>query len=145
MQRRILVTLLLAALGAALGAGAAPILSALATAVARALIDERSWYGFHPIALAVLGAVGIPLLAWLVMRRVPLWRAVAEPVVGAIAGLLLALASASLLPLSPSAQTLLMFGGLFGGAVAAAWRLRKRHQLPTAPAPIAVASQSNAS
>ena len=126
MRRPLLVTALLGTLGAAVGAVTAPILSYLATTVATASLSTgRVGYVFDPTAFAVAGAIGIPALAWLLMRRVPLWRAVSEPMIGAALGLLLALVSIPLLNPPLLAQPLLVLAG----AVGAALRLRVRHRL----------------
>jgi hypothetical protein len=125
MRRPLLVTGLLATLGAAIGAVTAPILSYLATTVATASLPAgRVAYFFSPAAFAVAGAIGIPVLAWLLMRRVPLWRAVSEPMIGAALGLLLGLGSIPLLNLPIVAQPVFVLTG----AVGAALRLRVRHR-----------------
>ena len=66
MKRPIIVTVVLSALGAAVGAVAAPLLSFLATTVAQASLPD-GWvaYFFDPAEFAVAGAIGIPILAWL--------------------------------------------------------------------------------
>jgi hypothetical protein len=126
MRRPIYVTALLSALGAAVGAIAAPILSFLATTVAQASLPAgRVAYFFDPAEFAVIGAIGIPVLAWLVMRRVPLWRAIIEPVIGFALGLLLALASIPLLDPPLIVQPLFALAGTFGAAL----RLRYAHRL----------------
>ncbi|HEX9565218.1 MAG TPA: hypothetical protein VF981_14645 [Gemmatimonadaceae bacterium] len=125
MERRLLVTGFLAALGAAVGAAAAPLLSFLATTVANVSLPAgRIGYFFDPTAFAVVGAIGIPALAWLLMRTVPLWRAVVEPTVGGALGLLLALASIPLVELPLIFQPLLILAGTVGAAL----RLRRAHQ-----------------
>ena len=86
-MRRFYVTALLSTLGAAVGAIAAPLLSFLATAVAQASLPAgRVVYFFDPAEFAVVGAIGIPILAWILMRRVPLWRAITEPAIGGALG-----------------------------------------------------------
>ena len=130
MKRPILVTLVLSALGAAAGAVAAPLLSFLATTVAQAsLPDGRVRYFFDPAEFAVAGAIGIPILAWLLMRRVPLWRAISEPTIGAGVGLLAALATIPLLNSPPIVQPICVLAG----TLVAALRLRYAHRELPAP------------
>jgi hypothetical protein len=60
MERRLVVTGLLAALGAVVGAAAAPLLSFLATTVANASLPAgRVGYFFDPAAFAVVGATEV--------------------------------------------------------------------------------------
>ena len=125
MKRRIIVTAILAALGAVVGAVAAPILSFLGTAVAQASMPSGYVvYHYGPLEFAVVGAIGIPILAWLLMRRVPLWRAIAEPTIGAAIGLLLALASIPVMDPPIIAQPLFVLAGTLGAAL----RLRHAHR-----------------
>ena len=42
---------------------------------------------------AVIGAVLAPVMAWIFLRRVPLWRAIAEPALGTLLGILVAAAT----------------------------------------------------
>jgi hypothetical protein len=132
MERRLLVTGVLATIGAAVGAATAPLLSVLATTVANLSLQAGTvGYSFDPTGFAVVGAIGIPALAWLLMRRVPLWRAVLEPAVGGALGLLLALASIPIVELPLIFQPLLILAGTVGAAL----RLRHAHQLVLASAP----------
>jgi hypothetical protein len=125
MKRPIIVTAVLSALGAAAGAVAAPLLSFSATAVAQAsLPDGRVAYFFDPAEFAIAGAIGIPVLAWLLMRRVPLWRAISEPTIGAGIGLIAALVSIPLLDPPMIVQPL----GVLAGTLGAAFRLRYAHR-----------------
>ncbi|HYC51490.1 MAG TPA: hypothetical protein VEB19_10320 [Gemmatimonadaceae bacterium] len=127
MKRPILVTLVLSTLGAAAGAIAAPLLSFLATTVAQASLPEgRVGYFFDPSEFAVAGAIGIPILAWLLMRRVPLWRAISEPTIGAGIGLLAALVSIPFLHTPPMVQPICILAGMLGAAT----RLRYAHRTP---------------
>ena len=114
MRRPLLVTLVLAGSGALIGALAAPLLSAAASRLASApLTAGRITYVFGPSELAMAGAVSIPLLTWLLMRRVPLWRALVVPAVGASLGLLIAIATTA----PPFAQPLLILAGSIGAAL----------------------------
>jgi len=125
MKRRIFVTALLSALGAAVGAIAAPILSFLATEVAQASLPAgRVAYFFDPTEFAVVGRLGIPLLAWLLMRRVPLLRAIPEPGIGGALGLLAALVAIPLLDPPLIVQPLCILAGTLGAAL----RLRHAHR-----------------
>jgi hypothetical protein len=130
MKRPIIVTAVLSASGAAVGAVAAPLLSFLATTVAQSsLPDGRVAYFYDPAAFAVAGAIGIPVLAWLLMRRVPLWRAISEPTIGAGVGLLAALASIPFLDLPLIVQPICLLAGTLGAAI----RLRYAHRSLGAP------------
>ena len=40
---------------------------------------------------ALIGAVLAPVMAWIFLRRVPLWRAIAEPAIGTLLGIVIAL------------------------------------------------------
>jgi hypothetical protein len=127
MQARIYVTALLSALGAAIGAITAPVLSFLTTVVAQATLRTgRVEYFYGPAEFAIVGAIGIPVLAWLLMRRVPLWRAILEPAVGGVVGTLIALAAIPILHPYPSllVQPLCVLAGIVGAAV----RLRRTHR-----------------
>jgi hypothetical protein len=125
MQPRIYVTALLSALGAAIGAITAPVLSFLVTVVAQATLRTgRVEYFYGPAEFAIVGAIGLPVLAWLLMRRVPLWRAILEPAVGGVLGTLTALATIPLLHPPLLVQPLCVLAGIIGAAV----RLRRTHQ-----------------
>ena len=82
-SRRLQVSAVLAALGAVAGAVAAVTLTYLGTKVAQAFEPSgRIYYQWAAGEFAVIGAIGTPLLAWSLMRRVPLWRAIGEPAIG---------------------------------------------------------------
>jgi hypothetical protein len=125
LGRRLRVTALLSASGAVVGAATAAALSFLATSVAQATTSGgRVEYYFGPLGFAIIGALGTPLLTWLLMRRVPLWRAIAEPTVGGVLGTLVALAAIPLV----SAPILLQPFCVLTGVVGAAFRLRYAHR-----------------
>jgi hypothetical protein len=125
MQPRIYVTALLSALGAAVGAITAPVLSFLATAVAQATLPTgRVEYFYGPVEFAIVGAIGTPVLAWLLMRRVPLWRAIMEPAIGGVLGTLIALAAIPVLHPPLLVQPLFVLAGVVGAAA----RLRRAHR-----------------
>jgi hypothetical protein len=118
------VTALLAASGAAVGAVTSVALSFLATVVAQATLPSgHVQYHYGPLEFALVGAIGTPLISWLLMRRVPLWRAVTEPAVGGVLGTLVALASIPLIHPPLLAQPLLVLAGICGAAL----RLRYAH------------------
>ena len=124
------VTAFLALSGGAVGALTAIALSFLGTVVANATLPSgHVEYHFGPLGFALAGAIGTPMISWLLMRRVPLWRAIAEPAVGGILGTLLALASIPFLPLPLLAQPLLVFAGIGGAAL----RLRATHSVEKVP------------
>ena len=122
LGRRLQVTALLSAAGAVAGALAAVGLSFLATAVANATtpVGHVEYY-YGPTGFAFVGAIGTPALSWLLMRRVPIWRATIEPAVGGVLGTLLALSTIPVLHPPLLVQPLCMLGGI---GIAA---LRLRH------------------
>ena len=125
------VTAFLSLSGGAVGALTAIALSFLGTVVANATLPSgHVEYHFGPLGFALAGAIGTPLISRLLMRRVPLWRAIAEPAVGGILGTLLALASIPFLPLPLLAQPLLVLAGIGGAAL----RLRATHSHAKIPA-----------
>jgi hypothetical protein len=122
LGRRLQVTALLSAGGAVAGALAAVGLSFLATAVANATTPVgHVVYYYGPAGFAFIGAIGTPVLTWLLMRRVPLWRAMIEPAVGGVLGTLLALSTIPVFHPPLLVQPLCMLGGI---GIAA---LRLRH------------------
>jgi len=94
------VTLFVAAIGAIGGALAAVILTILGNILSGAAQAPGMVVYFWNVGVfAVLGAVFSPILAWSLLRRVPLWRAVAEPALGGILGTVIAiLVAPSLFP-----------------------------------------------
>lgn len=86
------LNLLLASLGAVGGALAAIPITVLGKLIAGAPPPTASNYLWNIGALAVIAAIGSPFLTWSALRRVPLWRAMAEPAAGAIIGGAVALA-----------------------------------------------------
>jgi hypothetical protein len=122
LGRRLQVTALLSAGGAVVGALTAVALSFLATAVGNATTPVgRVEYYYGPIGFAFVGAIGTPALTWLLMRRVPLWRAIIEPAVGGVLGTLVALSTIPLFHPPLLVQPLCVLGGI---GIAA---LRLRH------------------
>ena len=125
LRTRLQVTALLSASGAIVGAATAVALSFLATVVAQSTITSgRVEYRYGPLGFAIVGAIGTPLLTWLVMRRVPLWRAIGEPAIGGVLGTLLALAAIPLVSAPILLQPLCVLTGIVGAAL----RLRNAHR-----------------
>ena len=132
LGRRAQVTALLATAGALVGAATASVLSLLGTAVANATLSNgHVVYHYGPFQFAIVGALGTPIISWLLMRRVPLWRAVTEPALGGIVGTVLALAAIPFVSVSILLQPTLVLGGIVGAAI----RLRstyRGHELKSA-------------
>jgi hypothetical protein len=125
LVRRLRVTALLSASGAVVGAATAVALSFLATSVAQATMSGgRVEYYFEPLGFAIVGATGTPLLTWLLMRRVPLWRAIAEPAIGGVLGTLVALSAIPLVGAPILFQPLCVLTGIVGAGI----RLRYAHR-----------------
>lgn len=126
LRRALLVTLGLAAVGAAAGgACAACVFVALAASLGGLdLLGHHHWAPWIADAAALgaaVGAVGAPSLAWGLLRRVPLGRALAETA----AGTLLGAAAGALLGFDPLAPSLgAVLGGSVAGFVLAGVRLR---------------------
>jgi hypothetical protein len=129
LARRLQVTALLSGGGAAAGALTAVALSYLATVVANATTPSgHAEYSYGSAGFALVGAIGTPALTWLLMRRVPLWRAIIEPAIGGVVGTLLALSTIPLFHPPVLAQPLWVLGGI----AAAALRLRQANSSPRA-------------
>ena len=104
------------------GALTAVALSFLATVVANATTHAgHVEYYYGSAGFALVGAFGTPALTWLLMRRVPLWRAIIEPAIGGVLGTLLALSTIPLLHTPMLVQPLCVLGGI----AVAALRLRQ--------------------
>jgi hypothetical protein len=122
------ITGLLVAFGAIAGGSGAIPLTFLGKLIFGAPAGSLENYVWNVGAFAVLGALFCPVLAWSAMRRVPLWRAISEPaigaVIGAVGGMLLGSGTA--------------FLGLAAAGIAAAtgrltFAYRERRELPTGP------------
>ena len=113
--RTVRVTLLLASLGAVCGALAAIAITAFGKLITGAPPATVSNYLWNVGAFAIIAAIGSPFLTWSALRRVPVWRAITEPALGALAGGAVALAFGM-----PIAFLLLMPVGIG----VAAWRLQ---------------------
>jgi hypothetical protein len=77
-------------------------------------------------AFALMGALFCPVLAWSAMRRVPLWRAISEPAIGAVIG-----AVAGMLLGSGVAFLGLAAAGVAAATGRLAFAYRERRELPT--------------
>ena len=112
-------------LGAASGALASIPLTYVAKLMSSAPQANLANYVWNMAAFGIIGAFFSPLLAWIGMRRVPLWRAFTEPAVGGILGCVVGYAIAPV----PG-----FFLGAAAGVGAAAWRLnavyRDRARIP---------------
>lgn len=74
------ITALLAGLGGVFGAVAGIALTFLGNVISGYSVPPGvDIYATNAGILAAIGAVGGPVAAWTLLRRVPLWRAVAEP------------------------------------------------------------------
>jgi hypothetical protein len=81
------VTAALSAIGVVAGAIAAVVLTKLGNVIAGAPHPPPIVvYTWNVGAFAVMGAVFSPVIAWSMLRRAPLWRAVVEPALGGVVG-----------------------------------------------------------
>ena len=110
--------------GAAAGAVVGLALTVLGKVVAGAPPADAANYAWNAGIFAALGAVLAPAVTWSALRRVPLWRAVAEPLVGAVAG-------AAVGVLLGSGVAFLLLAPL--GAAAAVARLELSHRPRSLP------------
>ena len=119
-RRTFRVNMVLATLGAIGGAVAAIPITVLGKLITDAPPASMPNYLWNMGALAAMAAIGSPFLTWSALRRVPLWRAIAEPAAGAVVGGAVALAVGS-----PIALLLLMPVGIG----AATWRLHRAYRV----------------
>ena len=90
LRRILAVTAGLVLTGAIVGAitsAVALLLVSLSDGV-HGMAEATSGLGFAAIAGAAIGGVLAPVEAWVLLRRVPLWRAIAETAAGTIIGAL---------------------------------------------------------
>ena len=120
------INVLLASLGALGGAIAALPITALGKILTGAPPATASNYLWNIGVLAAVAAIGSPFLTWSALRRVPLWRAIAEPGAGAVAGGAIALGLGA-----PVAFLVLMPVGIG----VAAWRLHYAYREPALVGP----------
>jgi hypothetical protein len=76
----------LAVAGAIAGAVIGVVITVVGKVVAEAPPATLANYARNMIAFGGIGAITGPLVTWSALRRVPLWRTVVEPLVGAAAG-----------------------------------------------------------
>lgn len=116
---RFKITSTLAVIGAASGAGAAVVLTFLGNVIAGYPIEPGViTYSWNVGVFAVFGALLGPPLAWSMLRRVPLWRALTEPALGGVIGSVVAMVAAPVL--FPVIVPLTIF--------ASAWRLNRAYK-----------------
>lgn len=118
------ITLGLLAGGALAGAAVGVGLTVLGKIIAGAPAADFANYRWNAAVFGILGACVAPFVTWAALRRVPLWRTIGEPLVGALLG-------AGIGTLVGSSVLLLLLTPL--GAGAAALRL-ERHYRQTAVA-----------
>lgn len=111
--------MVLATLGAIGGALAAIPITSLGKLIAGAPPASLPNYLWNMGVLAAMAAIGSPFLTWSALRRVPLWRAMAEPAIGAVVGGAVAFAVGA-----PMAFLVLMPVGIG----AATWRLHHAYR-----------------
>ncbi len=128
-RRAFRVNMVLASLGALCGALAAIPITALGKLLAGAPPATVPNYLWNMGVLATMAAIGSPFLTWSALRRVPLWRAIVEPGIGAVAGGAVAFALGT-----PIAFLLLMPVGIG----VATWRLHHqyRERIDSSPGPL---------
>jgi hypothetical protein len=123
MSRKIIVTLVLAAVGAIFGAALGALSLWVANVILRvgpAVTSDVKLLAAGAQAGALAGAALAPISAWALMRHTPLWRAIGEPALGTALGSLAGSFAAARLH-GDLAWTIV--GGLIG-FLAAAIRLR---------------------
>src|SRR5690606_11455988 len=80
------ITAGLVLVGAASGAVVGLALTVLGKVVAGAPPADLANYLWNARVFGAMGAVIAPAVTWVVLRRAPLWRVVAEPLLAAVAG-----------------------------------------------------------
>jgi hypothetical protein len=121
-RRTITLTLLIG--GAIAGVLVGTLVTPLGKIVAGAPSADLANYLRNAVAFGTIGAFAAPVVTWSTLRRVPLWRAVVEPLLGAAAG-------AGVGALLGSGVAFL--GLIPVGAAAAAGRLAMSHREPPSP------------
>ncbi len=86
LSTRRLLQLGLVVAGAAAGAVFGVILTRLGKLAAGAPPATLANYAWNAAVFGVVSAVVSPLITWSELRRVPLWRTIAEPLAAAVAG-----------------------------------------------------------
>jgi len=111
------ITGLVALLGASVGAGLGAILVALLPIHGGDFLLERELVLFGAEFGAATGAVLAPIAAWTLMRRVPLWRAIAETAVGTVLGAAIGLIGQPLINTAWLSPVLLGIAGFILAAI----------------------------
>lgn len=129
---RLKITSALAGIGAMGGAVAGVTLTFLGNVISGYPVTPGlDVYLWNAGIMAGLGAVCGPPLAWTMLRRVPLWRSLAEPALAGIAGSVVAML------LAPSLFPVLVPGAILASALRLvyAYRDRENHELepPSGP------------
>lgn len=109
--------------GVLAGAAFGVILTKLGKIVAGAPPATLENYLWNAAVFGVLAAIVSPLVSWSMLRRVPLWRTVAEPLAYAVAG--------GVLAILVGVPVLMLIGPPVGLALGFL-RLRKRYSEPLA-------------
>jgi len=129
--RRWLVTYSLAGMGAIVGAVSGAVLTLLSyVLIGVPHIPRTEYFIYNATSFAILGSVIAPVGAWLCLRRVPLWRAVAEP---ALVGVLAVAAT-----ISVGVLPFFLFPAV--AVLASAWRLNRAYN-PVATSRTALSGQ----
>lgn len=114
------ITALLVALGAVAGVAVSVPLAYLGKVIAQAPAPATvANYVWNMWAFGAMGAAFLPVLTWSAMRRVPLWRAIAEPAVGGLVGALAGMALGS---------SVAFLGLAAAGISGAIWRLTRMYR-----------------
>lgn len=107
--------------GAVAGAAFGVVLTRLGKIVAGAPPATLANYAWNAAVFGVLAGIVSPLVSWSLLRRVPLWRTVVEPLAFALAG-----GSAAVILGAPALLLVLPPAGLVLGVV----RLQRRYPDP---------------
>ena len=144
VARIVLVTLALSGAGAAAGAvlGVAPV--AVISLVLGGVEGMRNTVEVWPFLAAIGGAIGAvlgPSLAWLLLRHVPLGRAILQCTLGGLMGFIVGVVLPDHRDYNMEIQPIMM---AVIGAVCAAVRLRLRHPRRASSLPSTGAPESTA-
>ena len=121
------ITSTLAGIGAASGALAGVVLTFLGNVISGSPITPGViTYSWNVGVFAVFGAVFGPPMAWSMLRRVPLWRTLAEPALGGVIGSVIAMVVA------PALFPVIVPAAIVGSA----WRLNRAYKDSSRPAKV---------
>jgi hypothetical protein len=113
--------------GAIAGAAFGIVLTRLGKIIAGAPPATLANYAWNAAVFGVVAGIVSPLVSWSVLRRVPLWRTVIEPLAYAVAG-----GSAAVIIGAPVLLLVLPPAGLVLGFVRLQRRYADPHTLPSA-------------